>query len=57
MTPLASEKGQHLQHNDDLTTMNWTDVDTPPILNCSILRHEVALPAPTAARFYRLKAQ
>jgi hypothetical protein len=46
-----------LQRNDDLNTTNWTDVDTPPILNCSTLRHEVAFPVPSAARFYRLKAQ
>jgi hypothetical protein len=44
-----------LQENADLTTTNWTDVTTPPVLNLTNLKHQVAVPLPNGNRFYRLK--
>ena len=44
-----------LQENADLTTANWTDVTTTPVLNFTNLHHEVSVPLPSANRFYRLK--
>ncbi len=46
-----------LQQSSDLASAVWTDVATPPVLNCSNLHHEVTLPAPTGPIFYRLKSQ
>lgn len=44
-----------LQECADLTTTNWTDVTTMPILNFTNLHHEVSVPLSSAYRFYRLK--
>lgn len=44
-----------LQQNSDLTTPNWTDVITTPILNFTNLHHEVSVPLSSTNRFYRLK--
>lgn len=44
-----------LQESADLTTSNWTDVTTMPILNFTNLHHEVSVPLSSANRFYRLK--
>lgn len=44
-----------LQENADLTTTNWTDVATAPVLNLTNLQNQVTLPLPAANRFYRLK--
>lgn len=44
-----------LQECADLTTTNWTDVTTMPILNSTNLHHEVSVPLSSAYRFYRLK--
>ena len=45
-----------LQENLDLTTTNWTDVTTTPILNFTNLHHEVSVPLSSTNRFYRLKS-
>jgi hypothetical protein len=46
-----------LQESESLTTTNWKEVATPPVLNLNNLRNEVAIPASAGPRFYRLKAQ
>jgi photosystem II stability/assembly factor-like uncharacterized protein len=45
-----------LQENADLTTTNWNDVTTAPILNFTNLYYEVSVPVASANRFYRLKS-
>jgi hypothetical protein len=45
-----------LQENLDLTTTNWTDVITTPILNLTNLHHEVSVPLSSTNRFYRLQS-
>jgi hypothetical protein len=44
-----------LQHNSDLTTTNWTEVPTPPVLNLTNLQNQVLLSPPSGHTFYRLK--
>jgi hypothetical protein len=44
-----------LQQNSDLTTTNWTDVTTPPVLNLTNLQNQVLLSPPSGNTFYRLK--
>jgi hypothetical protein len=45
-----------LQQNLDLTTTNWTDVVTPPVLNLTNLRNQaVVAPPASSTAFYRLK--
>jgi hypothetical protein len=45
-----------LQENSDLTTTNWTDLATAPVLNLTNLQNQVTLPLSASNRFYRLKA-
>jgi hypothetical protein len=44
-----------LQQNSDLTTTNWTDVPTPPVLNLTNLQNQVLVSLPSGNTFYRLK--
>jgi hypothetical protein len=44
-----------LQQNSDLTTTNWTDVPTPPVLNLTNLQNQVIVSPPNGNTFYRLK--
>jgi hypothetical protein len=44
-----------LQQNSDLTTTNWTDVPTPPVLNLTNLQNQVIVSPTNNAGFYRLK--
>ena len=44
-----------LQQNSDLTTTNWTDVGTPPVLNLTNLRNQVIASPTNGNNFYRLK--
>jgi hypothetical protein len=44
-----------LQQNSDLTTTNWTDVTTPPVLNLTNLQNQVRVSATNGHTFYRLK--
>ncbi len=44
-----------LQQNSDLTTTNWTDVTTPPVLNLTNLQNQVLLSPSSGNTFYRLK--
>jgi sugar lactone lactonase YvrE len=44
-----------LQQNPDLTTTNWTDVPTPPVLNLSNLQNQVIVSPTNGKTFYRLK--
>jgi hypothetical protein len=44
-----------LQQNSDLTTTNWTDVTTPPVLNLTNLQNQVIVSPTNRASFYRLK--
>jgi hypothetical protein len=43
-----------LYKSSDLTSMSWTIVTNPPILNLTNLHHEVTLPLPGGKEFYRL---
>ena len=44
-----------LQQNLDLTTTNWTDVATPPVLNLANLQNQVLVSPPASGNlFYRL---
>jgi hypothetical protein len=45
----------NLQENSDLTTTNWTDVPTPPVLNLTNLQNQVIVSPPGGNTFYRLK--
>lgn len=45
-----------LQENADLTTTNWTDATSAPVLNLTNLQNQVTLPLPAGSRFYRLRA-
>jgi hypothetical protein len=44
-----------LQQNSDLTTTNWTDVPTPPVLNLTNLQNQVLVSPTNGNTFYRLK--
>lgn len=44
-----------LQQNADLTTTNWMDVPTPPVLNLTNLQNQVLVSPPGGNTFYRLK--
>jgi hypothetical protein len=44
-----------LQQNSDLTTTNWTDMTTPPVLNLTNLENQVMLPPTNSRSFYRLR--
>jgi hypothetical protein len=44
-----------LQQNSDLTTTNWTDVPTPPVLNLTNLQNQVMVSPTNGHTFYRLK--
>ena len=44
-----------LQQNSDLSTTNWTDVPTPPVLNLTNLQNQVIVPSTNGNAFYRLK--
>jgi hypothetical protein len=45
-----------LRQNSDLTTTNWTNVATPPVLNLTNLQNQVIVPPPSSGNlFYRLK--
>jgi len=44
-----------LEQNSDMTTTNWTDVPTTPLLNLSNLQNQVFLAPTNGSRFYRLK--
>jgi hypothetical protein len=38
-----------------LSTMNWTDVTTPPVLNLTNLQNEMIISPTNGNNFYRLK--
>jgi hypothetical protein len=45
-----------LQQNSNLTTTNWTNVATAPVLNLTNLQNQVSVSLPTSGiLFYRLK--
>jgi hypothetical protein len=44
-----------LQQNSDLTTTNWTDMTSLPVLNLTNLQNQVVLPPPDGISFFRLK--
>jgi hypothetical protein len=44
-----------LQQNSDLTTTNWTDVTTPPVLNLTNLQNQVIVSPTNGNTFFRLK--
>ncbi len=45
-----------VQQNFDLTTTNWTDVATTPVMNLTTLQNQVIVPRPSSGSvFYRLK--
>jgi hypothetical protein len=44
-----------LQQNSDLTTTNWTDVPTRPVLNLTNLQNQVIVSPTNGDTFYRLK--
>jgi hypothetical protein len=44
-----------LQQNSDLTTTNWTDVPTAPVLNLTNLRNQVMVSPTNNAGLFRLK--
>jgi hypothetical protein len=44
-----------LQQSSDLTTTNWTDVPTPPVLNLTNLQNQVTVSPTNGNTFYRLK--
>lgn len=46
-----------LQQNSDLTTTNWINVATAPVLNLTNLQNQTTLPFPEGNYFYRLKSQ
>jgi hypothetical protein len=46
-----------LQQNSDLTTTNWINVATAPVLNLTNLQNQTTLPSPEGSYFYRLKSQ
>jgi hypothetical protein len=43
-----------LQQNSDLSTPNWIDVTTVPVLNCTNLQNQATVPAAPGRMFYRL---
>ena len=44
-----------LEQNSDLTTTNWTDVPTPPVLNLTNLQNQVIVVPTNCNTFFRLK--
>jgi hypothetical protein len=44
-----------LQQNSDLSTTNWMDVPTPPVLNLTNLQNQVIVSPTNGNTFYRLK--
>jgi hypothetical protein len=44
-----------LQQNSDVTTTNWTDVPTSPVLNLTNLQNQVIVSPTNGNAFYRLK--
>jgi hypothetical protein len=46
-----------LQQSSDLTTTNWINVASEPVLNLTNLQDQTTLPTPAGNYFYRLKSQ
>jgi hypothetical protein len=45
-----------LQQNTDLTSSNWVNVSTAPVLNMANLNNEVTVPNPLGSAYFRLSA-
>jgi len=46
-----------LQQNPDLSSTNWSELATSPIINYTNLQYEALIPRPEGTTFYRLMSQ